>query len=317
MRYNSEFLKEDGSLNYSIYAEYFADNIQYAEKYKDEIVFEGLSYDEFLISWNKDIVTNISKIEKFLGINKRNRSEEKRLKELNEFQEKLSHIGINIDFANLFFLCYFIMRVIKTGYLALLKPTPKETLEMIKDITKVTFNNADGDIVGTSYRDILNPIKEALCQITDVDDSTYEVEKLVKIDEISNEEIFQAKFVYYLSRFLKEYFPEATRRRNSYIITIEQELVMYMLTYFGMGNLGISLNRYRQLFMYAKNIKERFNYSLIEGYGILPITFVKYENWKGKRLSFIKKSKIPYKSKLYVPKIGETIVFTKDSIVQK
>ena len=317
MLYNSDFLKEDGCLDYSVYAEFFADNIQYAEETDYGKIYEGLSYDDFLISWNKGIEENVREMAKFLCIyNKQDKQEQKRLKELNEFQEKLSGIGINIDFANLYFLCYFIMRVIKTGYIALLKPTPKETLEMIKDFTRVTFTNVDGSKVETDYSTILNPIKETLSQVTNVDNSTYEVEKLVKLDKISNEEIFQAKFVNYLSRFLKEYFTEANRRRNSYIITIEQQLVMYMLTYFGMGNSGISLNRYRQLLMYAKNIKERFSYSYIEGHGLLPISFVKYENWKGKRLSYIKKSNIPYKSKLYIPKIGETIVFTKDSIAQ-
>ena len=65
---------------------------------------------------------------------------------------------------------------------------------------------------------------------------------------------------------------------------------MYMLSYFGLGNIGISLDRYRQLFMYAKKIEERFGYSYIED-KLLPIGFVRYEKWKGKRLSFISVNK--------------------------
>ena len=302
-------------ITYNPLAEYFANNIQYVEVVEGVKIYEGLSYGEFLINWNKDIEKNVNELAKFLCINKRNKKEEKRLKELKEFQKNLSGIGIDLDFANLYFLCSFIIRVIKDGYFALLKPNPKETLAMIKNITKVAITNADGSVIETIYDDIIDPIKEALSNVVDADTTTYEVERLVKLDEVSNQEIFQAKFVCYLSRFLRDYFPEAKRRKNSYIVPMEQELVMYMLSYFGLGNIGISLDRYRQLFMYAKKIEERFGYSYIED-KLLPIGFVRYEKWKGKRLSFISKDKKPYKLKQYNPQIGDTMIFTKASVAR-
>lgn len=315
MKFNSEFQKEDGSVDYSVYAEFFADNIQYSEKIEGEKVFEGLTYDDFLIQWNKNVEKNVNEIIKFMGIKKENKKEEKRFNQLTIYQKELSAIGIDLDFANLYFLCYFIMKVIKFGYLALLKPTPKETIDLIKSITKISFTNEDGSIVETSYKEIINPIKNALDLITEADDTTYEVEKLVSIEEITNQEIFQTKFVGYLSTFLREYFPNAIRRKNSYIVPLEQTLVMYMLSYFGLGNEGLSLERYRQLRMNANNIKEHFGHSYIKGVGLLPIGYVRYEDWKGKKLNFIRKDKKPYKFKLYEPKIGEKFVFSKASVV--
>ena len=79
MKYNKEFVK-DGILDYTNYAEFFADNIQYAEEYDEgKKVYEGLSYDDFLVSWNKDIEKNVNEIVEFLRIKEHDEEGEKRL----------------------------------------------------------------------------------------------------------------------------------------------------------------------------------------------------------------------------------------------
>ena len=65
MKCNSEYLKEDGSLDYSVYAEYFADNIQPFNE-KGEEVLSSISYDRFLEDWNKNLDKNLNEMSSFL-----------------------------------------------------------------------------------------------------------------------------------------------------------------------------------------------------------------------------------------------------------
>lgn len=137
MKYNSDFLKEDGSLDYSIYAEFFADNIQRVEVIDNLKIAEGLSYDEFLEDWNKDINNNVEIINRFLGLSETHEETKMRVKMLTQYKQVLSGYGIDIDYSNLFFLCLFIREIVTNGYVALLKPSAKDMLSMIGDIGKI------------------------------------------------------------------------------------------------------------------------------------------------------------------------------------
>ena len=311
----TDFINEHGLYDYGNYAEFFADHILHWEKYKRKKLFDGLSYDQFLTRWNNDIEENLKEMACFSFVKKE--SDDYHFKRLDYFQGTLSGLGINIDYPNLFFLCKYILAIIKSGYVALLRPTPCEILSFNNDIEKVAFTYSDGSVAETDSRVILNSIIEALNKISDADDSEYEVEKLVEVSKVSNPEIFEVKFVYYLTRFLREKFPNAKRRINSRLDKEEQSLVMYLLYYFGISKTELSLYRYRQLWMYSRNIKERIGYSYIEkkgkkGFvGLVPISFVKFEDWKGKKLSYIEENGIPYKMKLTQLKVGDTVVFSK------
>ncbi len=319
MKYNSKFLKEDGSLNYSVYAEYFADNIQRVETIDNIKIAEGFSYDEFLENWNKDIKNNVEKINRFLGLSEPDEDTQKRIMMLTTHQERLFELGIEIDYSNLFFLCLFIKEITTNGYVALLKPSAKDMLSMIGDIGKICITNADGTKIETGYNKFISPIRDCLTQITDVDSNTYEVEKFVKATEVTNKEFFQVQFVYYISRFMNEYFTKAHRKTNCDLSSDEQEIILIIMDYLGLTPVIVTKGRLRQLLQYTNpfnkmnkegKIIEVFGNSYVEGIGWLPIGFVKYEDWKGKRLDLIGKGD-NYKFKLSQLEVGDTIVFTK------
>lgn len=325
MKYNSDFLKEDGSLDYSIYAEFFADNIQRVEIIDNMKIAEGLSYDEFLEDWNKDLNNYVEIINRFLGLPEPDEDAQKRIMKLTTHQEVLFELGIDIDYSNLLFLCLFIREIITNGYVALLKPSVKETLNMIENIQKICFTCADGTIIETGYNKFISPIKDCLNQITDADPNTYEVEKLVKATEVTNKEFFQVQFVYYISRFLNEYFTKAHRKTNCDLSSEEQEIILIIMDYLDLTPVIVSKGRLRQLLQLTNpfnkegkenKVKEVFSSSYIEGTGWLPIGFVKYEDWNGKKLNLIDKDGA-YKLKLSQLEIGDTIVFTKASELPK
>lgn len=325
MKYNSEFLKENGSLNYSVYAEFFADNIQRVEIIDNIKIAEGLSYDEFLEGWNKDIKNNVEKINRFLGFSEPDKDTQKRIMMLTTHQKVLFENEIGIDYSNLFFLCLFIKEIVTNGYVALLKPSAKDMLSMIGDIGKICITNADGTKIETGYNKFISPIKDCLNNITDVDSNTYEVERLIKATEVTNKEFFQVQFVYYISRFMNEYFTKAHRKTNCDLSSEEQEIILIIMDYLDLTPVKVTKGRLRQLLQYTnpfnkKNkdgkVKEVFGSSYIEGFGWLPIGFVKYEDWKGKRLNLIDNG-INYKFKLSQLEIGDTIVFTKATELPK
>lgn len=326
MKYNRHFLRKDGTLDYRVYAKFFADNIQYLSERNEEVI-DTMTYNSFSVDWNNNL-QNYNAMKDFILGGANEKGKEERLANMNKHHKALSDIGIKIDFANLYYLCQYIMKMDENWYLALLKPTTKETIEMIGNIKKISFTNTDGGIVETTLSSIIEPIKEVLANITN--NTIYEVDKIVCINEFSNPEILQANFVYFLSRFLREYFPNTTRRSNSYISDPEKYLVLEMLSYFNLApKEGLSLSRFRQLRMFALDIVEHFGFFILEGYGLVPISFVKYEDWKDKKLSYIIKTKkidgevkrtkedritTDYKKVLSQLEVGDTIIFTKSSI---
>lgn len=325
MKNNNAFLKEDGSLDYSVYAEYFADNIQRVETIGDTKIAEGISYDEFLLEWNKDIINNVEIINRFLGVLEPDDEAFNRSKLLTTFQNYLFEIGIEIDYANFFFLCLFIKEIVTNGYVALLKPSEKDLLSMIGDIRKICITNANGTIIETGNHKFISSIKDCLSQIKDACPSTYEVERLVKATEVTNKEFFQARFVYYVARFMNEYFTKAKRNTVCDLSSEEQDIILLIMTYLGLAPKGVTKGRLRQLLQLTNpfnkdgkedKVKEVLSNSFIQGTGWLPIGFVKYEDWKGKRLNLIDKDGT-YKLKLSQLKTGDSIVFTKASKLPK
>ncbi len=244
---------------------------------------------------------------------------------LTPHQEVLFENGIGIDYSNLFFLCLFIKEIVTNGYVALLKPSAKDMLSMIGDIGKICITNADGTKIETGYNKFISPIKDCLNHITDVDSNTYEVDRLVKATEVTNKEFFQVQFVYYISRFMNEYFTKAHRKTNCDLSFEEQEIILIIMDYLGLTPVIVTKGRLRQLLQYTNpfnkmnkegKIIEVFGNSYVEGIGWLPIGFVKYEDWKGKRLDLIGKGD-NYKFKLSQLEIGDTIVFTKATELPK
>ena len=96
MKCNSEYLKEDGSLDYSVYAEYFADNIQPFNE-KGEEVLSSISYDRFLEDWNNNLDKNLNEMSSFLVGNPNDKQEKVMRTKLEACDKELSKNGIYIE----------------------------------------------------------------------------------------------------------------------------------------------------------------------------------------------------------------------------
>ena len=88
----------------------------------------------------------------------------------------------------------------------------------------------------------------------------------------------------------------------------EQRLILRLLTYFKLAPEDITLTpaRFRQLIICYHNLKMDDGYSVLPKIGIVPVTFVKYEDWHRKSMDWTKTSLI-----LHPFKEGETITIGK------
>lgn len=309
---------------YIEYAKFFAENIQHINK-EGENVYTSIRYRRFSKIWNEKLEQNTNEMiafKKWCKHKEKNRETREKLRGEKSLEER----GIIINYEKLYYLCRYIITINEGWYIALLKPSVSQTIERIKTIKEISFTNEDGSIVTTDLSDITKPIERILKNIKE-DTSSYVVDDIVCAKECSNKEIFQANFVYYLSRFLKNYFLVAIRKNNTYISESEQQLVLDMLSYFGLAHeAGLTRMRFRQLYKFAENVVESFSYCVIERIEI-PISFVKYEDWKNKKLSFITKpfkdgkkeensNEDGYKKILGQLNVGDTILFT-DKVKKK
>ena len=103
----------------------------------------------------------------------------------------------------------------------------------------------------------------------------------------------QSKFAFWIATFLREYFPDAKRRSNCCMVSEpEQRLILRLLTYFKLAPEDVTLTsaRFRQLIICYHNLKMDDGYSRFPEIGIVPVTFVKYEDWHRKSMDWTKTS---------------------------
>lgn len=84
----------------------------------------------------------------------------------------------------------------------------------------------------------------------------------------------------------------------------EQQLILYMLFFFGLAPAPLTDSRFRQLIAYYKEHQNRVSYSIFPEIGILPIEFIKYGDWKDGNIKLDKLK--------YPVGIGDTITLSKD-----
>ena len=84
----------------------------------------------------------------------------------------------------------------------------------------------------------------------------------------------------------------------------EQRLILRLLTYFKLAPEDVTLTsaRFRQLIICYHNLKMDDGYSRFPEIGIVPVTFVKYEDWHRKSMDWTKTNLI-----LHPFKEGETV----------
>ena len=223
-----------------------------------------------------------------------------------ELEEK---IGIQVDGINLYVLCDFIDKVVREEYFILLKPTVKDIVAEIKEAKELVLTNADGSKVSITNSKMIEAALKAMKECED-DSNTYETYKLVRIDEFANNVLIQSRFAYWVAATLKDFFPNAKRRKNCCMVSeVEQRLILKMLSYFKLAPEGVSLtpSRFRQLINYYDNTKKEESISNFpDEIGILPVTFVKYEDWHRKDIDWQNP-----KLQLHPMEDGETVTFSK------
>ena len=282
IRYNKELGRNEYDI--TVYASYFADHIHpyYETEETGERVYDGLSYDEFAIRWEKEPDRFIKALNKMLKDN-----------ELLGLQDELEEkVGIKLDFLNFYPLCAFVDAIVRERYFILLKPTVKDILAELKEAKEITITNTDGTKVNITNTELVEKVIDSIKAIED-DGKHYETEKMVRIDDIANNVVIQSKFAYWIVTFLKEYFPNAKRRKNCCMVSEpEQRLILRLLIYFKLAPEGMTLttSRFRQLIGCYHNLKMNDEYSILPEIGTVPVTFVKYEDWHRKDMDWSKTS---------------------------
>ena len=294
LRYNKELGINEYDI--TVYATFFAENIQLHLEYdnKGNWVYDGLSYEAFADRWDKDPDKFGKALQKMISD-----------KELTKLQKEIeTQTGIKIDLFNFYPLCAFVDAIIRERYFILLKPTIKDIVFKIKGAKEIIIKNDDGTKLTITNNQL---IEAAVNVIKDKanDDKHYETEKMVRIDKIANNVVMQSKFAFWIATFLKEYFPKAKRRSNCCMVSeSEQRLILWLLTYFKLAPEDVMLTpaRFRQLIICYHKLKIDDGYSIFPKIGIVPVTFVKYEDWHRKSMDWTKTNLI-----LHPFKEGETV----------
>ena len=294
IRYNKELGINEYDI--TVYASFFADHIQPHLEYDDKgsWVYDGLSYDEFAIRWDKDPDRFCKALQEMIAD-----------KELTKLQEEIEEqTGIKIDLFNFYPLCAFVDAIVRERYFVLLKPTIKDIVSEIKETKEIVIKNSDGTKVTISNNQLIEAAVNAIRSKAS-DNKHYETEKMVRIDKIANNVVMQSKFAFWIATFLREYFPNAKRRSNCCMVSeSEQRLILRLLTYFKLApeNVMLTSSRFRQLIICYHNLKIDDGYSMFPKIGIVPVTFVKYEDWHRKSMDWTKTNLI-----LHPFKEGETV----------
>ena len=258
---------------------------------------DGLSIDAFGSRWNQDPEKFNKAVQKMAAD-----------KELNELQDEIEiTVGIQIDLFNLYPLCAFVDAIVRECYFVFLKPTIKDTIAELKEAKEISILNTDYSKLTITNTKLLKTVTEAIKQTVD-DNHHYETERLVRIDELTNNVVMQSKFAFWVATFLKQYFPDAKRRKNCCIVSEpEQRLILKMLSYFKLATSGVKLttSRFRQMIAYYKTLELDYNVCSLPEIGTVHVTFVKYADWNKKDIDWTRPSLI-----LHPLEKGDIICFT-------
>lgn len=260
--------KENNSIYIDKYINFFMEHLQNRIELED-----GSSQLEGELASN-DFISNL--LQRFAS----NEETKKWMEDatIDKLHTEITSNGMKLCPINFFTLCQYILHIIKEQYFALLKPTIADTLAELRDVKAISFINGDDKTVTTNNKKL---IKQIIDNLNAEETTEYEVEKIVKIDEIADKSLIQANFTYYVALFLKEYFKDYPRRSNCCMVSYtEQKLILYMLYFFGLSQTPLTDSRFRQLISQYQTHRIKINYSKIPNFGIVSLDLVKYKDWK-------------------------------------
>lgn len=294
-------LDDKGSILIDRYIDFFIKHLQ------NKIELDGTMYLEGAIAAGNfldNLTDNLFKTPEF----------EKWVKDdtLDKLHKEINANGMKLCPLNFFTFCQYILTIIKEQYFILLKPTIADTIEELSDVKSITFTNSDGRDVKADSAEL---IKMVLDNIKASDASTYEVDRLVRVDKLGSmidKALIQSSFIYNVALFLSEYFKDYPRRANCCMVSAtEQKLILYMLYFFGLAPVPLTDSRFRQLVKYYKEHRSRVSLSNLPNIGVIPLEVIKYKDWrdginlnklqyplnKGDNITFSKNLKIEIQAK--------------------
>lgn len=205
--------------------------------------------------------------------------------------------GKKIDIFQLLLLGAYVNELIRDHYLVLLKPSTQQGIHDLGEITEISFKNSEGEIVTTNNPELIKGILAAIDEPLRTKGQTFETWKIGKCDKLGNvvtKSVLQCKFAYYLAFFLKEYYPESNlkhRGRKGLVTQAEQLLILRLMTYFGLYNTETFIpqldgtyrtDSFRKMIEFYKKLSfPSYDASFFEK-TLLPVTFIKYDDWKDK-----------------------------------
>lgn len=203
--------------------------------------------------------------------------------------------GKKIDLLNLLLLCAYVNELIRDHYFVLLKPSTQQEIDNLGEISEITFKNKEGKAVTTHNPDLISDIMSAIEEPLRTKGKTMETWKIGKCDKMNDvvvKSVLQCKFAYYLAVFLKEYFPESKKKyrgRKGLVTPPEQSLILRLMTFFGLYNtesfIKIALDRtvsFRKMMEFYKKLCFPSSDTGLQYKTLLPVTFIKYDDWKDK-----------------------------------
>ena len=215
------------------YCIYFADNIQLMI---GDNIYDGMPLGVFGDKIEKNQKEHLKTLFKFV--------QDKRIYDFQ--QDMKTKYGINVNAFALCTLCEFINAIIHKKVVLLLKPTPNETVEQIKEFESVTFHKKNRRVFHCNNDAVLKVLKDAISKMECKPTTTYEAYKVVDRLEVFTKEILQIEFTYYLSAFFNQYF---NIKRKAKLTSVENKMIGYFLKWFGLSVEEVTEARLRQLRM--------------------------------------------------------------------
>ena len=204
--------------------------------------------------------------------------------------------GKKIDLLNLILLGAYVNELIRDHILVLLKPSTQQGVNDLGEISEITFKNKDGKVVTTYNPELIKEIMAAIDEPLRTKGQTLEtwkIGKCDKMDDVVTRSVLQCKFAYYLASFLKEYYPESKKKhpgRKGLVTQAEQLLILRLMTYFGLYSIDNFIqidyvyrtDSFRKMIEFYKKLSfPSYDASFLQK-TLLPVTFIKYDDWKDK-----------------------------------
>lgn len=293
-------------LNYCIV---FQDYLQgYTAMSDGSKLYEGISVDTFLKRHNYSLSDFGNLWKEVLGDSEL----------MSFFKEVFEKCGRQLDLRNMVLLCCYVNELIREHYLVVLKRPTKDAINDLGEINEITFKNKEGKEVTTNNSKLIKAIMTSIEESLDKEGKAMETEKFGRYDKIVDvveTNVLQSRFAYYIATFLKVAFPDADRKhpgKQGMISPTEQKLILRLMSHFGLApkDITLSSHRFRKLIESYNKLNYPYEYAQVSGIGLIPVTYVKYEDWQGKVDWF------DPNLKLKPIEVGDQIYFAEKSIIE-